>query len=97
MRIITPENLHYPITVTRLLRNPQDQIDYNAPLFTYQYKTKVLEGDEETRENKLVERIMPSTFESSAEGTLTEWHISQGRVISRPGSVFRSLSCPRPN
>jgi RNA polymerase II subunit A-like phosphatase len=85
MRITTPENLHYPITVTRLLRAPQDQIDYNAPLFTYQYKTKVLEGDEETRENKLVDRIMPSTFESSAEGTLTEWHISQGRVISRPG------------
>ncbi|KAI4722398.1 hypothetical protein E4T48_01271 [Aureobasidium sp. EXF-10727] len=85
MRIITPENLHYPITVTRLLRNPQDQIDYNAPLFTYQYKTKVLEGDEETREDKLVERMWPSTFESTAEGTLTEWHISQGRVISRPG------------
>jgi RNA polymerase II subunit A-like phosphatase len=85
MRITTPENLHYPITVTRLLRAPQDQIDYNAPLFTYHYKTKVLEGDEETRENKLVDRIMPSTFESSAEGTLTEWHISTGRVISRPG------------
>ncbi|KAG9899597.1 hypothetical protein KCU94_g8978, partial [Aureobasidium melanogenum] len=85
MRIITPENLHYPITVTRLLRKPQDQVDYNAPLFAYQYKTKVLEGDEETRENKLVERMCPSTFESTAEGTLTEWHISEGRVISRPG------------
>ncbi|KAG9666629.1 hypothetical protein KCU95_g18120, partial [Aureobasidium melanogenum] len=64
---------------------PQDQVDYNAPLFAYQYKTKVLEGDEETRENKLVERMCPSTFESTAEGTLTEWHISEGRVISRPG------------
>ncbi|KAG9703469.1 hypothetical protein KCU69_g5900, partial [Aureobasidium melanogenum] len=85
MRIITPENLHYPITVTRLLRKPQDQVDYNAPLFAYQYKTKVLEGDEETRENKLVERLCPSTFESTAEGTLTAWHISEGRVISRPG------------
>ncbi|KAH0371010.1 hypothetical protein KCU65_g2127, partial [Aureobasidium melanogenum] len=85
MRIITPENLHYPITVTRLLRKPQDQVDYNAPLFAYQYKTKVLEGDEETRENKLVERMCPSTFESTAEGTLTAWHISEGRVISRPG------------
>ncbi|KAK6005305.1 hypothetical protein QM012_008084 [Aureobasidium pullulans] len=85
MRIITPENLHYPITVTRLLRKPQDQVDYNAPLFAYQYKTKVLEGDEETRENKLVERMCPSTFESTTEGTLTEWHISEGRVISRPG------------
>lgn len=85
MRIITPESLHYPITVTKLLCQPGDQIDYNAPLFTYQYKTKVLEGDEETREAKLVERIWPSTFESYAEGSLTEWHISKDRVISRPG------------
>ncbi|KAI5201952.1 hypothetical protein AUEXF2481DRAFT_25240 [Aureobasidium subglaciale EXF-2481] len=85
MRIVTPKNLHYPITVTRLLRQPQEQIDYNAPLFTYQYKTKVLEGDEETREAKLVERLWPSTFESTAEGTLTEWHLSVGRVITGPG------------
>jgi RNA polymerase II subunit A-like phosphatase len=69
MRITTPENLHYPITVTRLLRAPQDQIDYNAPLFTYQYKTKVLEGDEETRENKLVDRIMPSNGTSPKDAS----------------------------
>ena len=85
MRIITPESLHYPITVTRLLCKPRDQVDHNAPLFTYQYKTQVLEGDEETREPKLVDRIWPATFESYVEGSLTEWHITEGRVISRPG------------
>jgi RNA polymerase II subunit A-like phosphatase len=85
MRIITPDHLLYPITITRLLRQPNDQVDFNAPLFTYQYKTKVLEGDEETRVDKLVERIWPATFESTAEGALTEWHVSVGRVISRPG------------
>ncbi|TIA11936.1 hypothetical protein D6C80_07155 [Aureobasidium pullulans] len=91
MRIITPENLHYPITVTKLFRQPQDQIDHNAPLFAYQYTTKVLEGDEETREDVLVDRVWYSTFESTAEGTLTEWHISKGRVIGGPGAPIADV------
>lgn len=85
MRIITPESLHYPITVTRLLCKPRDHVDRNAPLFDYQYKSSVLEGDEDNREGKLVERTWPSTFESYVEGSLTQWHVAEGRVIARPG------------
>lgn len=94
MRLITPDSLHYPITVTKLRARPDNEIAHNAPLFDYFYKSKVIEGSEDNKEGKAVERTWPSTFESYVEGTLTKWYIQEGTVISRPRYVskFEMLS-----
>lgn len=85
MRLYAPDSLHYPITVTKLLRKLDDQVDRNAPLFDYVYKSYVLEGSEDDKEGKQVLRPWPSTFESYGEGTLSKWYIEPGQVITRRG------------
>ena len=87
MRLVTPDSLHYPITVTKLRHKTSDEVERNAPLFDYFYKSKVIEGDEENKEGKPVERTWPSTFESYVEGTLTDWFIKPGQIITRRGYV----------
>lgn len=85
MRLITPDSLHYPITVTKLLRTAREDVDRNAPLFNYEYKSTVLEWSEDDAKDVPVVRTWPSTFESYAEGTLTQWLIKEGMSIPRPG------------
>lgn len=84
MRLKLPASLHYPITVTELLKHPSDNIERSTPLFLYFYKTTVTEVDQSGEEHQ-VERTFPSRFESSVDGTLKEWFLAKGTVISRPG------------
>lgn len=85
MRLVTPGHLHYPITVTKLRCKPNDEVDRNGPLFDYQYKSVVIEGNEDDKEGKPVERTWPSTFESYSEGTLSQWFIKEGDKITQRG------------
>jgi RNA polymerase II subunit A-like phosphatase len=84
MLIRSPANLHYPITVVELSKNPEDDIERSAPLFTYYYETTVTEGDKYGDE-KEVKKKFPATFGSSKDGTLKEWFIQNGSVVHRPG------------
>ncbi|KAK5168636.1 CTD phosphatase Fcp1 [Saxophila tyrrhenica] len=83
MRLNTPDSLLYPITVTKLLRQPGDDIEQDAPLFTYEYKSSVTEYDEDTRED--VERIRSfyADFESELEGSITSLNVQKGQVLNR--------------
>ena len=92
MRLVTPHSLHYPITITKLLASSSDHVERNAPLFNYEFRSKVLEGSEETKEDRLVWRTWPSTFESYAEGVILKWHVESGRVVTQPGWVIRRCS-----
>lgn len=94
MRLITPHSLHYPITVTKLLRAPRDQIEHNAPLFSYEYKSIVIESSAEDKDGHEVERTWPSTFESYSEGELKRWMIEEGMVITRPGTAIAEIEEP---
>lgn len=82
MRLFTPDSLLYPITVTKLLRQPGDDIEQNAPLFTYEYKTVTQEWDE--RERKNVERVDSwfVNFESEYEGSIAKLEVKKGQVIT---------------
>ncbi|KAK3047469.1 CTD phosphatase Fcp1 [Extremus antarcticus] len=81
MRLNTPESLLYPITVTKLLHQPGDDIEQNAPLFTYEYKSTVTEWDPDSRED--VERIKSfyADFESELEGNITSYNVRKGQVL----------------
>jgi RNA polymerase II subunit A-like phosphatase len=85
MHLYTPRGLLYPIKVTRLLRKPGDEIVENAPLFDYEYKSKVREGIWTEKDGNIdheVERTWPATFESEFEGTLNSLSVRVGQHIT---------------
>ena len=89
MLLRLPPSLHYPITVTELLKRPNDNVERFAPLFSYSYKTTVTEGDG-LGTDKEVLKTFPTRFESTVEGALTQWKIAKGAVISQPKYVVQS-------
>ena len=78
------DSLHYPITVTELLKQPNNNVERFAPLFLYSYKTTVTEGDKFGDEQEVV-KTFPTKFESNVDGILKQWKIKVGTVIQQPG------------
>ncbi|PSK46476.1 RNA polymerase II subunit A C-terminal domain phosphatase [Elsinoe australis] len=83
MRLITPNSLHYPITVTRLRFQQDEEVTQGAALFDYRYETTVIEGTEEDKEGVPVKKTLYSTYETDIEGTVGKWLIKTGTTISR--------------
>jgi RNA polymerase II subunit A C-terminal domain phosphatase len=82
MRLDTPDSLLYPITVTKLLRQPGDDIEQNAALFTYEYKSSVTEWDPESREDVQVIKSFYADFESELEGNVAKLNVRKGQIIN---------------
>ena len=82
MLLRLPSGLHYPITVTELLKQPHDDVERFAPLFSYFYQTWVTEGDE-TGEDRQVRKTFPARYESNVDGVLRLWKINKGAVITQ--------------
>ena len=82
--LIRTSKQHYPITVTKLLVQPGEDIKRFQPIFKYSYTSKVTEGDKygDTVE---VEKTWPEDFKSEVDGKIEKWHIKVGDVITRPG------------
>jgi RNA polymerase II subunit A C-terminal domain phosphatase len=84
MKIRSPKDLHYPITVSKLCKQPGDAIDRFETLFEYTYRSTFTEvdkyGDEET-----VTRTLRTEFQSENEGALLSWSIGEGDVIDKQG------------
>lgn len=69
--------LHYPITITKLLKSPGDTIKKQENIIEYKFTWRRRVGDDEwTDETTYTE------FDSPAEGRLKEWRIAEGSVIS---------------
>ncbi|POR31698.1 RNA polymerase II subunit A C-terminal domain phosphatase [Tolypocladium paradoxum] len=69
--------LHYPITITKLLKSPGDAIKKQENIIEYKFTWRRRVGDDEwTDETTYTE------FDSPAEGRLKEWRIKEGSVIS---------------
>lgn len=84
MLFTSPRNLHYPITVTKLLQKQDDKVKRFAKLFSYNYTTSVTEVDEFGQESE-VDKKFPADFQAEKEGTLQKWFIKEGDVIRREG------------
>lgn len=84
MQLRLPQSLHYPITITELLKQPNDNVERFAPLFSYFYKTTVTEGDVLGNQYQ-VEKSFPTRFESNVDGILKAWKVEKGAVITKPG------------
>lgn len=83
MLLRLPPSLHYPITVTSLLKKPGDTVERNEALFWYIYQTTVEEGDG-LGNTVEVQRKFPTRFESTVDGEIVEWKINKGDVIDGP-------------
>ncbi|MCJ1293802.1 Carboxy-terminal domain (CTD) phosphatase [Xylographa carneopallida] len=90
MHLRLPHSLHYPITVTELLKQPNDVVDKFTPLFAYFYKTRVTEGDELGNLFE-VDKTFPTRFESNVEGTFKRWKIVEGAVITHAGEDIAEI------
>jgi RNA polymerase II subunit A-like phosphatase len=86
MLLRLPPSLHYPITVTSLLKQPGDAVERDEALFWYIYQTTVEEGD--GLGNRVqVKRKFPTRFESTVDGEIVQWKIAKGDVINGPVEV----------
>ncbi|KAL4810259.1 hypothetical protein BDV18DRAFT_130608 [Aspergillus unguis] len=86
MLLRLPPSLHYPITVTSLLKQPGDEVERDEALFWYVYQTTVTEGD--GLGNKVdVKRKFPTRFESTVDGSIVQWRISKGDIIDEPVDI----------
>ena len=80
MLLRLPQGLHYPITVTELLKQPNDDVERFAPLFSYSYQTAVTEGDGLGEDHQVL-RTFPARYESNVDGVLRAWKIEKGAVV----------------
>ncbi|KAL4992112.1 hypothetical protein BDW68DRAFT_150549 [Aspergillus falconensis] len=86
MLLRLPPSLHYPITITSLLKQPGDEVKRDEAIFWYAYQTTVTEGD--GWGNKVdVKRTFPTRFESTVDGNIVQWKINKGDVIDGPVDV----------
>ncbi|KAI9843090.1 MAG: Carboxy-terminal domain (CTD) phosphatase [Sclerophora amabilis] len=93
MQLKLPPSLHYPITVTELLRRPNDNVERLAPLFSYFYMTTVLESNL-LGEKKPVQKTFPTRYESPVDGVLKLWNIKAGAVITASNIVVAEIEEP---
>lgn len=69
--------LHYPITITKLLKSPGDSIKKQEDIIEYKFSWRRRIGDDEW-----VDETTYTEFDSPAEGILKEWRIKEGMVIN---------------
>lgn len=69
--------LHYPITITKLLKSPGDTVKKQENIIEYKFSWRRKVGDD-----SWVDETTYTEFDSPAEGTLKQWRIREGQVIS---------------
>lgn len=84
MLLRSAPELHYPITVTALLKDPDDPVEKADILFEYTYESGVTEGNKYGDTLTVVKKF-PASVESPISGTVTDWKIKVGDVISDRG------------
>lgn len=85
MRIFSPPNLRYPITVTRLEHARDAELEPSSALFAYTYETYVEEAIDRSGTTERVKHTFPAAFSTSYGGTISEWFIKPGTVIEKSG------------
>lgn len=90
-------NLRYPITISRLVAKPGDEVRKGATAMEYSFKWIKEVGDPITGDTWNEEQTTISSWNSPVEGKLIEWKINVGDVIpgDRPCVVVEE-ACQHP-
>ncbi|SPO05524.1 related to FCP1 - TFIIF interacting component of CTD phosphatase [Cephalotrichum gorgonifer] len=75
--------LPYPITISKLLRSPGDELKKREPLFEYKFKWMKQVGDSFRDNTWQEEQTTLASWDSPTEGKLKEWRIKEGDTIHR--------------
>ena len=84
MKILSPPDLHYPITVGELAKRRDDDVERSEQLFTYVYESTVEEGNKWGEKRDVIKKFV-APFTASVQGKIIKWFINQGSVIPRSG------------
>jgi RNA polymerase II subunit A-like phosphatase len=76
-----PGHLPFPITITSLLVQPDSAIEKHEPLLVYKFLPAVEELGGDVDDTPL-QKEMVEQFDSPWEGVVTEWHVTEGTVVS---------------
>ncbi|KAI9641318.1 CTD phosphatase Fcp1 [Ciborinia camelliae] len=79
-------NLRYPITITKFLKQPGDQISKQVSLLEYKFKWKLMVGDP-LGEQWEEEQTSFGEWDSPSEGTIDKWLVKEGMTIERDRPV----------
>jgi RNA polymerase II subunit A C-terminal domain phosphatase len=82
MLLRLPRGLHYPITITKILKKAGSNVAKQEPLFLYTYETTVREGSRDG-EDKFVKKSFPARFECGLEGQLKSWKVGEGALLDQ--------------
>ncbi|KAI4906396.1 hypothetical protein J4E90_010615 [Alternaria incomplexa] len=93
MKIVSPRDLSYPVTVIDLLKKRDDDVQRSGKLFNYSYDSRVTEGDKWGGEKTVMKKFR-QTFAASTEGKITRWFIKPGTVIERYGTPLLEIEEP---
>ncbi|KAG9190047.1 RNA polymerase II subunit A C-terminal domain phosphatase [Alternaria panax] len=93
MKIVSPRDLNYPVTVIDLLKKRDEDVQRSGKLFNYSYDSRVTEGDKWGGEKTVMKKFR-QTFAASTEGKITRWFIKPGTVIERHGTPLLEIEEP---
>lgn len=82
-------HLRYPITITRLIYKPGDEVKKGANAMEFSYKYKMEFGDQITGDIRHEEQTGFASWPSPTNGTLKSWDIKVGQVIARSRPCVR--------
>ena len=83
MLLRLPKSLHYPVTITKVVKPAGELVARNDDLFLYSYETTVTEGNRDGEEREVPKKFI-TQFKSSLDGQLRTWRVWEGDVISNP-------------
>lgn len=82
-------HLRYPITITRLIYQPGDEVKKGSNAMEFSYKYKMEFGDQITGDIRHEEQTGFASWPCPTNGTLKSWDIKVGQVIARSRPCVR--------
>ena len=83
--------LRYPITISRLLKNPGDQVEKQEPILQYTFKYERTVGDPELGDERVNIETGIADFDSPVEGKVQKYLVKVGDVIQKDQDVVNGM------
>lgn len=93
MRVLAPHGLHYPITITELVKGRAEDVTRSTPLFHYHYESYRTERNRYGEDKQVLQKYY-ATFDAPVDGIVDKWHVHAFDVVSKPGTPLLDITEP---
>ena len=93
MLIVSPPNLHYPLTIKKLLVQTDESVRRNDKIFTYEYAWQTVQQDQDGEDFEVV-KILTTDFECETKGKITAWKVAAGDEIEKADVALLEIEEP---